>query len=338
MTDSHATQARTVSTFCRICEPSCGFIAEVEGQQVTRLRPNKEHPATKGFACHKGLAFNDVHVDPDRVNLPLRRQRAESAVANSFESLDWESAIAQIGQRLNGIRERYGDGAIAGFMGNPTAFNSLAQLEVPSFFRRLGGRFFSSLTQDCANKLAGSEAVFGSSNLHPVPDLAHTDYFLCLGENPKVSHMSFYSVAEPMALMRGIVSRGGKVRYVNPRCIEAVSPATGDWQPIRPDTDLYFLAALLHAIDALDVDRRNRFVVIQCTWRTIVLQGKWIAIFPDDIALRGDLKETSFGSFIDQCVAVGQSLAPRDVAGVEVLRDRIGIGPSQGRGSVGGAG
>jgi len=250
MTDSHATQTRTVSTFCRICEPSCGFIAEVEGQQVTRLRPNKEHPATKGFACHKGLAFNDVHVDPDRVNVPLRRQRAESAVANSFESLDWESAIEQIGERLNGIRERYGDGAIAGFMGNPTAFNSLAQLEVPSFFRRLGGRFFSSLTQDCANKLAGSEAVFGSSNLHPVPDLAHTDYFLCLGENPKVSHMSFYSVAEPMALMRSIVSRGGKVRYVNPRRIEAVSPATGDWQPIRPDTDLYFLAALLNAIDS----------------------------------------------------------------------------------------
>lgn len=282
MTDNRETYTRTVATFCRICEPSCGFVAELEGVRVKRLRPNKDHPATQGFACHKGLAFNDVHTDPDRVNVPLRRLRSPASPDNSFEALDWESAIEQIGQRLTAIHRRHGGAAIAGFMGNPTAFNSLAQLEVPSFFRRMGGRFFSSLTQDCANKLAGSEAVFGSSNLHPVPDLAHTDYFLCLGENPKVSHMSFYSVAEPMALMRGIVSRGGQVRYVNPRRIEAVSPATGEWQPIRPDTDLYFLAALLH-----DIDRQGGFdgQVIQHYGKRIAELRAFIADFsPEKVA------------------------------------------------------
>jgi anaerobic selenocysteine-containing dehydrogenase len=237
-------------TFCRICEPSCGLLAELEDGQITRLKPNKDHPVTRGFACHKGINFLDIHNDPDRLDYPLQRSNNRAAIPAEFQTVDWSAATTDIANRLKDIQQRYGESAVGGYMGNPMAFNSTAQMEIPSFFRSMGARFFSALTQDCANKLAASEVVYGSSNLHPVPDLEHTDYFLCLGENPRVSHMSFYSVAEPMSLLRDVVSRGGKVVYVNPRKIEAVSAATGDWLPIRPDTDLYFLAALLNTLDA----------------------------------------------------------------------------------------
>ncbi|MBD2859612.1 molybdopterin-dependent oxidoreductase [Spongiibacter sp. KMU-158] len=241
---------QSVPTFCRICEPSCGLLADVENGAVTRLRPNKAHPVTKGFACHKGINFLDVHNDPDRLGFPLKRQNSRAELPASFAQTDWDSAIGEIASKLTAIRGRYGDKSIAGYMGNPMAFNSTGQLEIPGFFKGLNGRFFSALTQDCANKLAASEVIYGSGNLHPVPDLDNTDYFLCLGENPRVSHMSFYSVADPISLLRGVISRGGRVIYVNPRKIESVSPATGEWQPIRPDSDLYFLAALLNTIDA----------------------------------------------------------------------------------------
>jgi hypothetical protein len=44
--------------------------------------------------------------------------------------------------------------------------------------------------------------VFGSSTIHPIPDLEHCDYLLILGENPRVSHMSFLSIADPIAVLK----------------------------------------------------------------------------------------------------------------------------------------
>ena len=60
-------------TFCRICEPLCGMIATVEDGKLVALRPDKDHPLSSGFACQKGIAFTEVHNDPDRVTTPLRR-------------------------------------------------------------------------------------------------------------------------------------------------------------------------------------------------------------------------------------------------------------------------
>ena len=64
---------RTVSTYCRICEPLCGMIATVEDGRLISLRPDDQHPLSQGYACPKGLAFPEVQDDPDRVLHPLRR-------------------------------------------------------------------------------------------------------------------------------------------------------------------------------------------------------------------------------------------------------------------------
>ena len=45
---------RRVHTFCRICEPHCALVAEVEEGRI-RLLPDREHPVHRGFACQKGL-------------------------------------------------------------------------------------------------------------------------------------------------------------------------------------------------------------------------------------------------------------------------------------------
>ncbi len=71
-------------TFCRICEPLCGMVATVEDGKVTQLRPDPDHPLSRGYACPKGIAMTEVQNDPDRVLHPLRqtpsrRLRARSA-------------------------------------------------------------------------------------------------------------------------------------------------------------------------------------------------------------------------------------------------------------------
>ncbi len=101
---------------------------------------------------------------------------------------------------------------------------------------------------------------------HPIPDLLHTDYFLCLGSNPQVSHMTLIHISDPMAKIRAVKSRGGTVLFVNPRRIESSSPETGDVLLIKPDTDFYFLAGILHEIvfrigyDRTEVERHARRV------------------------------------------------------------------------------
>ncbi len=239
---------KTIPTFCRVCEPSCGLVAEVEGDRLVRLRPDDEHPVTQGFACHKGIGFIDVHHDPDRLDAPLHRTSPRTE-PGAFRARSWDEVLPEIATALRTIQQQHGPSAIAGYIGNPTAFNALGSQALTSFFAQLGSqRLFSSGTQDCSNKFAGSEAVFGTSTLHPVPDLEHTHYALIFGENPQVSHMSFMSTPDPMGKLRAAKQRGATIRFVNPRRIE--SATVGEVVQIKPDTDLYFMAALLHELDA----------------------------------------------------------------------------------------
>ena len=234
-----------IPTFCRVCEPACGLIAHVKGGELVRLRPDKDNPVTRGFACNKGLAGDEIHRDPDRVDYPLRR-RADGG----FERISWDDAITEIAAKLKAIQNEHGANAFAPYIGNPTAFNTLAGPAMGALFAQLGTRrSFSSGTQDCANKMAGSEAVFGSSTMHPVPDLAHTDFYLSFGANPRVSHASFMSIPDPVRVIKAVVARGGRVVHVNPRRIESEKTRAGETLLIRPDTDVYLLAALIHEID-----------------------------------------------------------------------------------------
>lgn len=246
-------ETRTVHTYCRICEPTCGLVATVDASDRVTLKPDKSHPVHGGFACHKGINFTEIHHDPDRLNHPLARRGTDKSANSiaSFEQLDWSSAFTQIAERINAVRAKHGDDVFAMYTGNPSAFNATAREGARRFAGQVGVRYaFGSGTQDCANKFATSERVFGTANLHPIPDFAHTRYFLSIGCNPRISHMSFVHTTDPMGKMRDIVKRGGKVVYINPRRIESASPATGEVVLIKPDTDLYFLAALIHEIVA----------------------------------------------------------------------------------------
>lgn len=269
-----------VHTFCRVCEPSCGLVAEVEAGVITRLRPDASHPVTRGFACHKGMGYLDIHHDPDRLDTPIRRSTSASG---GFERISWDDATSTIGAELARIRDAHGPDAIAGYIGNPTAFNALASQAIMEFFGALGSRtVFSSSTQDCSNKFAASEAVYGTSTLHPIPDIERTDCLILFGENPRVSHMSFISIADPMAKIEAAVARGAQVFYINPRAIESAGPGSGEVVQILPDTDVYLLAALLHELDTRGAFRID---VIEAHGRNVEALRAFVAPYtPESVA------------------------------------------------------
>ncbi|WUI35279.1 molybdopterin-dependent oxidoreductase [Nocardia sp. NBC_00416] len=254
-----------IHTFCRICEPGCGLVAEVRDGEVLRLRPDPEHPVHKGFSCHKGVHYLQLHHDPDRLDRPLKRTNPRGADQGVFEPVDWDVAVGEIAARIQDVRRRHGRNALAVYQGNPSAFNGAYYANAARIARGFDTRMrFSAGTQDTSAKYAASEAIYGASMAHPIPDLLHTDYFLCLGSNPAVSHMTLIHVSDPMAKLRAVRARGGTVLFVNPRRIESSSPETGAVLLIKPDTDFYFLAGLLHEIlfrigfDRAAVARRAR--------------------------------------------------------------------------------
>ena len=233
----------TRTTYCRLCEVGCGLVAEIDDAgSISRLRPDKEHPVTAGFACNKGLLALDVHHDPARVDHPLRRTDDGTFVEQS-----WDDALDDIATRLTTIIAEHGPGAVAFYLGNPTAFNATAGPAGGLFALQLGtDRVFTAGSQDCSNKFAVSEMLWGSAQVHLVADLDHTDHVLLLGTNPRVSKGSFLVAPDPVAKLAEVEARGGRVVFVDPRHCE---PKVGETVQIKPDTDVYLLAAMLHEID-----------------------------------------------------------------------------------------
>lgn len=232
-------------TFCRVCEPACGLVAEVDAGAIVSLAADKEHPVTQGFACHKGIATLDIHRDPDRLDHPQRRNPDRT-----FTDASWDVACADIAARLTAIVAEHGPNSVAFYIGNPLGFNAVGADGIHGLMHGLGTRrMFSAGTQDCANKFVAAEAVYGTRTVHPLPDIERADFLLVIGSNPRASRGSFIAIANMTQEMRQARARGATVVFVDPRRVERSDQGVGDTVLIRPDTDTYFLASLLAAID-----------------------------------------------------------------------------------------
>jgi anaerobic selenocysteine-containing dehydrogenase len=231
-------------TFCRICEPLCGMIATVEDGRLVALRPDKDHPLSSGFACQKGIAFTEVHNDPDRVTTPLRRG------PNGFEPISWDAAMADIATRLATILDRFGSGAVGWYMGNPGAFSYGHTFAALLFIKALGrhGHYFTASSQDTNSRLIASQLLYGVPTSVPIPDLVRTDLLVLMGTNPIVSHGSFLTAPRIKDRLHDVVRRGGRVVVVDPRRTETASQF--EWLGIAPDADSFLLLSLLHVMFA----------------------------------------------------------------------------------------
>lgn len=244
-------------TICRICEAQCGLIVSTDNNRIAKIEPNKDHVASTGYACIKGLRMGDFVHSPDRLDTPLKK------VDGAFVPISWDQALSEIGAKLRAIHDQHGGEAIAAYMGNPIAFSlwptTLLTLLLKAFDAH---KLFTPGTQDCANKFAGGERLFGSANDQVFPDIDYTNLLIVIGSNPVISKMSFITIPHPMKRISAIEERGGKVYWVNPRYTESAKRA-GEHVSIRPDTDLFFLLGFLHEIiarDAVDHERVARYM------------------------------------------------------------------------------
>ena len=237
--------AEEKATYCRICEPLCGMVATVEQGRLTRLRPDPDHPLSQGFACPKGIAFEQVHNDPDRVLHPLKRRPGGGP--GEFERVSWEHAMADIVARLRAVHDAHGPEAIGWYWGNPGAFSASHTLWLAAFVTLLGTpHLFTAGSQDVNSRFVASHLLYGSPLAVPIPDLARTDLLVILGANPLVSHGSVLTSPRIKESLHGIVARGGRVVVVDPRRTETAQ--VFEWLPVTPDGDAWLLLSLLHTL------------------------------------------------------------------------------------------
>jgi formate dehydrogenase len=177
---------------------------------------------------------------------------------------------------VRSIRERHGGDAIAMYVGTAAGFGALHPIFAQGFMAGLGSRnTYSSATQDCANKFAVAQHVYGFPFTQPFPDVDRTQCLVIVGANPAVSKWSFLHVANPVQRLKGIEGRGGKVWIVDPRRTETAKSA-GRHVFIRPGTDVFFYLAFLNELLAsTSVDRDRVAAYATGLARIVELAQPW---------------------------------------------------------------
>jgi formate dehydrogenase len=233
----------TRTTFCRLCEATCGLQVSVSDDSIVSVDPDPDNALSRGFMCIKGKNSYRIVDDPARVLTPLHR------AGKNWSTASWETALADIGARLSGIKAAHGPDAIGLYIGNPTAMSTTAAYAASGFLRSLGSmRQYSAMSLDNMNKFVVAELMLGDKSFILQRDWECARYMLVLGANPRVSIFGQLST-RPRGLedIRSARKQGGRLVLVDPRRTETATVAD-EHLAIVPGTDCYFLLALIHTI------------------------------------------------------------------------------------------
>jgi anaerobic selenocysteine-containing dehydrogenase len=229
---------RTVPTWCRLCESACGLLVDVEGDRVLRIRPDDEHPVSRGHVCAKGTGFAAVHHHPDR----LRAPRLDGRVTT------WQDAMPALGARLAEIRRAHGPDAIGVYTGNAAGWSLGAILGAQAFLGAMGSRkSYSCLTLDNSEIFVVTEACLGNPMLTFVADYATADLVVLVGTDPLSSQPSQMQ-SHPRGL-HDLIDRGraAQLVVVDPRRSLTAARAAVHLAP-RVSSDVFLLAWLCREV------------------------------------------------------------------------------------------
>ncbi|MGZ3620500.1 MAG: 2Fe-2S iron-sulfur cluster-binding protein, partial [Candidatus Binataceae bacterium] len=94
------TADRSVTTTCGYCGVGCSFKAEVKGDEVVRMLPNKDGMPNHGHSCVKGRFAWGYATHPDRVLAPMVREK----ISDAWRTVSWDEAIGYAAKRLREIQ------------------------------------------------------------------------------------------------------------------------------------------------------------------------------------------------------------------------------------------
>lgn len=244
-TSRKKTHMETKITFCRICEATCGIKVQVDDGRLVAVDPDPDHVVSRGYICQKGRRFAATQNDPDRITSPMKR------VGDDWVEISWNQAFDEIGAKTRALMAKHGPNTVGHFVGSPAGANVMAPLFRYALWEALGShRLYGTPSTDTVNKFRVAEDMYGSPFYLTFPDVHHTDFLMIIGANPAISGTSLFHLPHSVQAMRDVVTRGGRSIFINPRRTE--SSQAGEQVFIRPDTDIYFLAAFCNELIRID--------------------------------------------------------------------------------------
>ena len=253
------TADRAVITTCGYCGVGCSFKAEVSGDEVVRMVPNKDGLPNHGHSCVKGRFAWGYATHPDRVLTPMIREK----ISDPWRAVSWDEAIGYAAKRLREIQTRYGRGAIGGITSSRCT-NEEAYLVQKMVRAAFGNNNVDTCARVCHSPTGyGLKTAFGTSaGTQDFDSVLKSDVILVIGANPTDGHPVFAS------MMKRRLRQGAKLIVADPRTIDLVRMPhiEADYHlPLLPGTNVALFNAIAHVVVSEGLAKED-FVRERCEW------------------------------------------------------------------------
>jgi formate dehydrogenase major subunit len=260
---------RTVKTTCAYCGVGCSFNAELRGNELVRMVPDKSGGANEGHSCVKGRFAWGYASHPDRVLAPMVRE----SIADPWREVSWDEAIAYAAQRLQAIQAQHGVDSIGGITSSRCTNEEVFVVQ-----KMIRAAFGNNNVDTCARVCHsptgyGLSRTFGTSaGTQDFSSVEESDVVVVIGANPTAAHPVF------AARMKRRLREGASLIVIDPRRIELVrSPhvAASHHLQLRPGTNVAVINAISHVIATEGLIDRE-FVAERCdpvafaAWETFI--------------------------------------------------------------------
>jgi anaerobic selenocysteine-containing dehydrogenase len=289
-------------TACILCTVNCGIEVKLEGRHIARVRGNRTHVVSEGYACEKAQRLDYYQNGRDRLTTPLRL-RADG----SYEPIDWDTAISEVAARFAEVRDKFGGESIF-YYGGGGQGNHLGGAYGSATRRALGSVYSSNaLAQEKTGEFWVDSQLYGG---HTAPDFEHAEVAMFVGKNPWMSH----GLQRARVVLREIAQDPSRALIViDPRRTETAEIADYHLQ-VRPGTDAFCLAAILGVL--VEEDLIDHEFLRAHTSNVTALFDALRAVPVAEYASRAGLQETQVRE-VARRIARASSLSVLEDLGIE---------------------
>ncbi|MDR3294283.1 MAG: molybdopterin-dependent oxidoreductase, partial [Clostridiales Family XIII bacterium] len=152
-------------SYCAMCNhmARCGVKAVVKDGKVLRLERREEYG--NELLCAMGNASVQDLYAPDRVLYPLRRTNPKGE-RSQWKRITWEEALAEIAEKIGGVKEKYGAEKVLFMTGDPKEPRSVLQRLAYSF----GSPNFGTESSTCYTAAeVAIRLIYGVGSRHVIP-------------------------------------------------------------------------------------------------------------------------------------------------------------------------
>jgi formate dehydrogenase major subunit len=266
------TAERAVITTCGYCGVGCSFKAELRGDKVVRMVPNRNGLPNHGHSCVKGRFAWGYATHPDRALKPMIRKR----ISDPWTEVSWSEAINYAAAEFKRVQKQHGRGAVGGIT------SSRCTNEETYLVQKLVRAAFRNNNVDTCARVCHSPTGYGLKTAFGTPagtqdfdSVNQSDVIVVIGANPTEGHPVFASIVKRR------IREGARLIVIDPRAIELVRMphVAADYHlQLQPGTNVAVLNAMAHVIITEGL-ANERFVAERCesaeyvTWKKFIVDA-----------------------------------------------------------------